>query len=58
MKTSGQIAYEAYYEDCGGKSIRGEDLPPWGALPPVIEHHWEVAGSAVWLAAIESKRET
>ena len=46
-KSWGQIAYEAYVQSCGGKSIRGEDLPAWDAQAPVIREHWDAAGLAV-----------
>jgi hypothetical protein len=45
-KTLGQIAYEAYYNDCSGKSIRGEDLPTWDGQGDTIKQHWEAAGLA------------
>jgi hypothetical protein len=43
----GQAAYEAYVEHCGGKSIRGEDLPPWDGQDPAIRAHWEAAAEGV-----------
>jgi hypothetical protein len=47
VKTPGQIAYEAYFDDCGGRSIKGEQLPLWGDADPDIQRHWEAAGDAV-----------
>jgi len=43
----GQAAYEAYVEDCGGKSIRGESLPSWDGQDPAIREHWEAAAEGV-----------
>ena len=54
MDSFGQIAYEAYVESCGGKSIRGEDLPSWEDQDPAIQAHWIAAGKAAaeadWLS--------
>jgi hypothetical protein len=41
------VAYEAYFEDCGGLSINGELLPAWGDQRQAIREHWDVAGQAV-----------
>ena len=46
-KTDGQIAYEAYVEDCGGRSIHGEQLPSWAGQAPETRPHWEAAANAV-----------
>jgi hypothetical protein len=43
----GKIAYEAYLVSCGGKSIRGEELPTWDDQAPEIREHWTAAGNAV-----------
>ena len=55
MDDFGRIAYEAYVQDCGGKSIHGEDLPAWDDQAPAIRAHWIAAGKAVaaagWLSA-------
>ena len=45
--TDGQIAYEAYVDHCGGKSIRGEELPDWDHQHAEIRAHWEAAAEAV-----------
>jgi len=37
----GRVAYEAYAESCGGKSIHGETLPSWDDQKPEIRQHWE-----------------
>ncbi len=47
MKEIGQVAYEAYTEHCGGKSVHGEDLPDWHGQSHVIQGHWNAAGQAV-----------
>jgi hypothetical protein len=46
VASHGQVAYEAYVKSCGGKSIRGEDLPSWQDQAPAIRAHWEAAGRA------------
>lgn len=48
----GQIAYEAYVQHCGGKSIRGEDLPVWAEQDAAIQAHWEAAAQAVVSAVV------
>ncbi len=48
MKTRAQIAYEAYFEAAGGKSLAtGQPLPQWDALSPEIRAAWEAAAVAV-----------
>ena len=47
MGSLGEEAYNAYFEDCGGKSIRGEDLPAWADQSAAIQAHWEAAAAAV-----------
>ena len=47
IRTFGQAAYEAYFADCGGKSILGDDLPAWAGQAPEIRAHWEAAAEAV-----------
>ncbi|MCL4851804.1 MAG: hypothetical protein KJZ78_10530 [Bryobacteraceae bacterium] len=47
-KTRAQIAYEAYFERAGGKSLAtGQSLPYWDALPVEIKEAWEAAATAV-----------
>ena len=46
-ETPGQVAYEAYVSHCGGKSVRGEDLPSYEDQDPAIRGHWEFAAQAV-----------
>ena len=58
QKSWGQIAYEAYTEHCGGKSIRGEDLPSWQDQDPAIQEHWKAAGLAVMRQYRLDKEET
>jgi hypothetical protein len=48
-KTSGQVAYEAYAEHTGWKSLAtGDALPAWADLQPEIKEAWEKAGYAAW----------
>jgi hypothetical protein len=43
----GQVAYDAYAEDAGWKSIRGEDLPRWDQQDGLIQRHWDAAAQAI-----------
>lgn len=52
MSDFGQIAYEAYVRSCGGKSIRGDDLPTWEDQDPAIRVHWDAAAQAVVKAVV------
>lgn len=46
--TPGQVAYEAYCADAGGRSIAtGDELPDWAHLPRRIQQCWESAAAAV-----------
>jgi hypothetical protein len=48
MKTKGQVAYEGYFDSCGGKSlISGAPLPTWDSQAENIKEAWEDAASAV-----------
>jgi hypothetical protein len=42
-----QVAYEAYSQQVGGKSVHGEQLPPWGELNWRVRLAWHAAGRAV-----------
>lgn len=44
----GKIAYDAYRDKSGGKSlVSGEPIPVWPELPETIRMAWEAAGDAV-----------
>jgi hypothetical protein len=44
----GQIAYEAYCEAAGGRSlVSGDPLPAWADLPGPIQDAWDAAAAAV-----------
>lgn len=46
--TLGEIGYEAYRQQSGGKSlVSGADIPEFLALPAAIKEAWEAAGKAV-----------
>jgi hypothetical protein len=47
LRSYGQVLYEAYVSDSGGKSVRDEKLPVWGDSAPEIRTHWEAAGEAL-----------
>ncbi len=44
----GEIGYEAYRNQSGGKSlISGAPIPPFESLPDAIKAAWQAAGDAV-----------
>jgi hypothetical protein len=47
-----EIAYLAYCDACGGRSVRGEPLPSWAELAPKIRAHWRASAAAVKTAAV------
>lgn len=46
-KTNGQVAFEAYVAERGGKNHDGSDTPPWDALGDEVRGGWEAAARAV-----------
>lgn len=56
MKSSAQIAYEAYCNHTGWKSLAtGQSLPQWEGLREDIKRAWEQAAGAVLDAAMEAR---
>lgn len=56
MKSLGQVAYEAYCQKTGWKSLAtGADLPKWDKLKLDIQEAWEASAVAVVIAI--SRRE-
>jgi hypothetical protein len=54
VKTLGQVAYDAYFKKCDGKSlISGAELPVWDKQSPEIKQAWESAAEAVHFAVEE-----
>jgi hypothetical protein len=48
MKSTGQIAYEAYSDKAHGESlVTGAKLPPWLKLSAGIIDAWQAAADAV-----------
>lgn len=48
MTSYGQIAYDAYCQASGSKSlVTGQTLPEWDDLPPAIRAAWVEAAIAV-----------
>jgi hypothetical protein len=48
----GQVAYEAYSANTGGRSLAsGDDLPMWGDLQDVYQTAWIAAARAVLMDA-------
>jgi hypothetical protein len=43
----GEIAYAAYCEAVGYKSIKGDTLPDWSDQSARLQDAWEAAGEAV-----------
>lgn len=51
----GQIAYEAYAANTGGKSlVNGDDLPMWGELGDAYKTAWIASARAVIANTIET----
>jgi hypothetical protein len=53
----GRIAYEAYVEAVGGKSVHGEALPTWKVLSdtkPDVAQAWTEAGWAAGRASLRA----
>lgn len=49
----GQVAYEAYSTNTGGKSLAtGDDLPVWGELDDVYQTAWIAAAREVIANAV------
>lgn len=46
-----RIAYEAYKDAVGGRSVHGEELPYFGALDETVVAGWSAAAAAVAEAA-------
>ena len=42
----GQIAYEAYANQTGGKTFDGRDMPAWNDLNTAIQMAWRRAAEA------------
>ncbi len=45
--TLGKIAFDAYKQRVGGKTVQGHDIPDWEDLGEVVQSGWEAAGEAV-----------
>jgi hypothetical protein len=45
--TTGEINYNAYCEDRGWKSVRGDPLPKWHEQSDDLKASWEKAANAV-----------
>ncbi len=43
----GEVAYNAYCESVGYKSVRGDTLPVWQDQTEYLREAWEHAGEAV-----------
>lgn len=53
----GRIAYDAYCATTGRRSaVTGESLPTYDEQRPEIREAWDVAGQAVWDAAVDGVR--
>ena len=46
-RSVGQIAYEAYCDHQGWRSVRGEVLPAWANQSPDLQAAWEFAAQEV-----------
>lgn len=45
-KSYGQVAFEAYTENRGGKNWDGTPTPPWEKLGDGVRAGWDAAGNA------------
>ncbi len=48
----GEVAYKAYSDAVGGKSIHGEHLPPYNHLSAAIQDAWQDVADAI-IEAVE-----
>ncbi len=46
-KSLGQIAFEAYSKQVGGKTYDNKPIPQWENLSPEVQRGWEAAAQAV-----------
>lgn len=46
-KSLGQIAFEAYSKQVGGKTCDNKPIPQWDNLSPEVQRGWEAASQAV-----------
>jgi NTP pyrophosphatase (non-canonical NTP hydrolase) len=46
MKSTGQIAFEAYNESKGGLTWDGKPIPPWEAIGEAVQTAWQAAADA------------
>jgi len=57
-KTLGQVAYEAYRNKSGGKSvISGSPLPEWNSQSDAVKECWQAAGEAANSHEVEARDE-
>lgn len=47
IRTAGQVAFEAYNKQKGGKTWDGKDIPPWGKVGDEVQAGWNAAALAV-----------
>jgi len=47
VKCPGQVAFEAYNENRGGRTWDGKPTPPWTDLTPGVREGWQAAALAV-----------
>jgi hypothetical protein len=57
-KTLGEIAYVAYCDSVGWRSVRGEALPRWTDQSEKLKIAWEAAADAVAVRVIALDRRT
>ena len=52
VKDGGKLAYNAYCEAVGWKSVRGDNLPKWEEQSEKLQAAWNKAALAVAMATI------
>lgn len=58
MSSAGQVNYEGYWDDCGGKSpVSGDPLPLWDDQDPRIQQAWEAGAKQVELRFAQQFRD-
>lgn len=54
-KSLGEIAYDAYSADAGGKTHDKKNIPPWDKLGDDVRAHWQAGGQAAADAIINNR---
>jgi hypothetical protein len=58
VKDGGKLAYNAYCEAVGWKSVRGDSLPKWEEQSERLQIAWDKAALAVAMAVVFEQHES